>query len=208
MRKLHPLFISSLMMLALLLTAPADTARTFLDAAIGYRADRMLTVGDQHFPGKMIAIPGHQRHEQTIAGLQQVAIFDFGAQRGYFIIPAVTAYLDFPIGPALHELGDPHTIGAPEGRAEVDGVATTRYRIARVAPDGTRIEGTVWLTGEGIPMRGDGAVIESNGKRTPVSWELSKLQEGPQDPKLFAPPTGYFRLPATALPGFLGGAPQ
>jgi len=197
-----------LLLLVLLLTAPADAARTLLDAAVGYRADRLLTVGEQHFPGKLIAIPGHQRHEQTIAGLQQVAIFDFGAARGYFIIPAVTAYLDFPIGPALHELSDPHAIGAPDGRAEVDGIATTKYRIARVAPDGTRIEGTVWLTGEGIPMRGDGAVIESNGRRTPVSWELSNLQEGPQDPKLFAPPAGYFRLPATALPGFLGGAPQ
>jgi hypothetical protein len=185
---------------------PADAARTLGDAGVAYRADRVLTVGAQSFPGTLVAIPGYQRHEQMIGGIEQVAIFDFSTARGYFIIPAVTAYLDFPIGPALHELSDPSVIGAPEGHADVNGVATTKYRVAHAAPDGTRIEGHVWLTAEGIPMRGDGAVIETNGKTTPISWELSNLQKGPQDPKLFQPPVGYLRLPASALPGFFGGS--
>jgi len=208
MAKRGSLLKFGILAVALVLASPADAMRTLLDAAVAYRADRVLIVGTQQIPGKMIAIPGHQRHEQLIAGIEQVAIFDFNAARGYFIIPAVTAYLDFPIGPALRELSDPHAVGAAEGSAEVNGVSTTKYRIDHAAPDGTRIEGTVWLTRDGIPMRGDGAVVESNGKRTPVSWELSNLVEGPQDPKLFTPPSGYFRLPAAALPGFLAGTPK
>ena len=197
-----------LLLIAMLLSLPADAARPLGDAAVAYRADRVLSVGSQSFPGTLIAIPGRQRHEQTIAGIEQVAIFDFAAARGYFIVPAVTAYLEFPIGPALRELSDPQVVGAAEGRAEVNGVETTKYRVDHQAADGTRIEGHVWLTRDGIPMRGKGAVIESDGKSTPVSWELSNLREGPQDRKLFEPPTGYLRLPASALPGFLAGKAQ
>lgn len=194
-----------LILFAFLLAPPADATHLLGDASIAYRADRILTVGSQSFPGTLVAIPGYQRHEQVVAGIRQVAIFDFTAARGYFIVPAVTAYLEFPIGPALRELSDPHVVGAAEGHAQVNGAATTKYRIAHVASDGTRLEGHVWLTPDGIPMRGEGAVIETSGRITPVSWELSHLQEEPQDPKLFDPPVGYLRLPTSALPGFLGG---
>jgi len=205
MPRTKPLLKPLLLLFVLLLSSPADAARPLGDAAVAYRADRVLMVGGQSVPGTLIAIPGYQRHEQVIAGIEQVAIFDFGAARGYFIVPAVTAYLDFPIGPALEELGDPHVIGAPEEQVEVNGIPTIKYRIAHVATDGTRLDGHVWLTRDGIPMRGEGAVIETNGRTTPVSWELSHLKQGPQDRKLFHPPTGYFRLPASALPGFLSG---
>ena len=94
---------------------------------------------------------------------------------------------------------------AAVGREAVNGVATTKYRVAHRADDGTRIDGFVWLTSSGVPMRGDGAVSVPNGKRTPFAWELSQLQIGPQPASLFQPPDGFYRLPASALPGFLGG---
>jgi len=206
MPKIRTFLGACLLAIVLLAPAGANAARALGDAAVAYRADRVLTIGEQRFPGKLIAIPGRQRHEQAVAGLMQVAILDFRASLGYFIVPAVSAYLDFPIGTALQELSDPDLVGSPQGSAQVNGVATTKYRVSHRAPDGTRIEGFVWLTAAGIPMRGDGAVIDPKGKRTPVSWELSNLQEGPQDPQLFAPPRGFYRLPAGALPGFLSGA--
>ena len=191
--------------LALVSSGAAQAAHTLGDAGVAYRADRVLTVGEQTLPGTLYAMPGRQRHEQLIAGLKQVAIFDFDSGRGYFIVPALSSYLDFPIGAALRELGDPDIVGAAQGKEDVNGVVTIKYRIAHRAVDGTRIEGFVWLSADGIPMRGQGAVIETGGKRTPVSWELSNIRRGPQDPTLFSPPKGYYRLPAGALPSFLGG---
>jgi len=193
-------------LLAILSIAPAPTlARVLGDTAVAYSADRVLTVNGQHFDGVVYAMPGYQRHEQTTSGVQQAAIFDLGAGRGYYIVPSMRTYIDFPIDLAIHELGMPDILGAPAGAERLGGVATTKYRVDHRASDGTRIMGFVWLTASGIPMRGEGAVMEAGGKRTPVSWILSNVRVAPQDPTLFRPPDSFYCLPAAALPSILGG---
>lgn len=193
-----------LLAIALLLPA-AVSARVLGDAGVGYTAERALTVNGQRFDGILYAVPGFQRHEQLVGGMQQAAILDLGAGHGYFIVPAVRSFIDFPIDQALRELSAPDVLGAPAGTERVGGMVTTKYRVNHRGTDGTRIEGMVWLSANGIPMRADGAVIETNGRRTPVSWALSNVRVGPQDPGLFALPDGFYRLPASGLPGFLGG---
>ena len=188
-----------------LLLPAATLARVLGDTAVAYSADRTLSVNGQHFDGVVYATPGFQRHEQTLSSVQQVAILDLAAGRGYYIVPSVRTYIDFPIDLAVRELGMPDVLGAPAGTERRGGVVATKYRVSHRASDGTRIEGFVWLTESGIPMRGEGAVIETSGKRTPVSWALSNVRIAPQDPGLFQPPDGFYRLPAAALPGILGG---
>jgi hypothetical protein len=175
------------------------------DTAVAYSADRALSVNGKRFDGVVYAAPGFQRHEQTLSGIQQVAIFNLAAGRGYYIVPSVRTYIDFPIDLAVRELGMPDVLEAPVGTERQGSVITTKYRVDHRDSDGTRIQGFVWLAGSGIPMRGEGAVIEASGKRTPVSWTLSNIRIAPQDPGLFQPPDGFYRLPAAALPGILGG---
>ncbi|MGH7124373.1 MAG: hypothetical protein ACREFI_08385 [Stellaceae bacterium] len=190
---------------AVLLAANASSARVLGDTGVAYSADRVLSVNGQHFDGVVYAMPGFQRHEQTVSGIQQVAIFNLAAGRGYYIVPSVRTYIDFPIDIAVQELGMPDMLGAPAGTERQGGIVTTKYRVNHRASDGTRVEGFVWLASSGIPMRGEGAVIETTGKRTPVSWTLSNVHIAPQDPTLFQPPGGFYRLPAAALPAILGG---
>jgi hypothetical protein len=190
----------------LLLVASAAFARVVGDSGVAYSADRALSVNGQRYDGVLYAMPGFQRHEQTMAGMQQVAIFNLTAGRGYFVVPSVRTYIDFPIDVAVRELSQPDVLGAPLGTERLGGAVTTKYRVDHRAADGTRIEGFVWLAASGIPMRGEGSVIEASGKRTPVSWTLSNVHVAPQDPGLFQPPDGFYRLPAAALPGILGGA--
>ena len=175
------------------------------DARVAYNARCALTVDGQTYQGMLYAKPGFQRHEQSLGGVPEVAILDISAGHGYFVVPMLKSYIDFPIDRAMRELSSPDVAGAGVGREAVNGVATTKYRVAHRADDGTRIDGFVWLTSSGVPMRGDGAVSVPNGKRTPFAWELSQLQIGPQPASLFQPPDGFYRLPASALPGFLGG---
>ena len=191
---------------AMLLLSSAAFARVLGDSAVAYSADRVLSVNGQHFDGVLHAMPGFQRHEQIMAGIQQIAIFNLAAGRGYYVVPSVRTYIDFPIELAVRELDKPDVLGAPLGTERQGGVATTKYRVDHRAADGTRIEGFVWLAASGIPMRGEGTVIETGGKRTPVSWTLSNVHIAPQDPVLVQPPDGFYRLPAAALPGILGGA--
>ncbi len=190
----------------LLLAPPLAFARMLGDTGVAYSADRTLSVNGQHFDGVVYAVPGMQRHEQMMAGIEQVAIFNLAAGRGYYIVPSVRTYIDFPIDLAVHELGMPDVLGAPVGTERQGGVVTTKYRVNHNASDGTRIEGFVWLTSSGIPMRGEGNVVETGGRRTHVSWTLSNVRVAPQDPTLFRPPDGFYRLPAAALPGILGGS--
>jgi hypothetical protein len=190
----------------LVLLSSAAFARVVGDSGVAYSADRALSVNGQRYDGVLYAMPGFQRHEQTMAGMQQVAIFNLTAGRGYFVVPSVRTYIDFPINVAVRELSQPDLVGAPLGTERQGGVVTTKYRVDHRAADGTRIEGFVWLAASGIPMRGEGSVIEASGKRTPVSWTLSNVHVAPQDPGLFQPPDGFYRLPAAALPGILGGA--
>ena len=200
------LSIGAALALWVVLLFPAATlSRVLGDTGVAYSADRTLSVNGQHFDGVVYAMPGFQRHEQTMAGIAQVAIFDLTAGHGYYIVPSVRTYIDFPIGLAVHELGMPDVLGPPVGTERQGSVITTKYRVDHRASDGTHIVGFVWLSSTGIPMRGDGAVIEVSGKRTPVSWTLSNLRIAPQDPALFQPPDSYYRLPAAALPGILGG---
>jgi hypothetical protein len=204
-RRSRFLWSAALAVSALLLLSSAAFARVLGDTAVAYSADRALSVNGQRFDGVLYAMPGFQRHEQTASGIQQIAIFNLAQSRGYYIVPSVRTYIDFPIELAVRELGQPDVLGAPLGTERMGGVATTKYRVDHRASDGTRIEGLVWLAANGIPMRGEGAVIETGGKRTPVSWTLSNVHIAPQDPGLFQPPDGFYRLPAAALPGLLGG---
>jgi len=199
-------FFSAALAASILLLSTAAFARVLGDSAVAYSADRVLSVNGQHYDGVLHAMPGFQRHEQTMAGIEQVAIFNLDAGRGYYVVPSVRTYIDFPIELAVRELGTPDLLGAPAGTERQGGVVTTKYRVDHRAADGTRIEGFVWLAASGIPMRGEGAVIEAGGRRTPVSWRLTNVRVEPQDPALFQPPGGFYRLPAAALPGILGGS--
>ena len=197
--------VAALLLCLCLLGAGPASARILGDATVAYSAERVLTVNGQSFAGRIYAIPGHQRHEQSIAGIQQVAIFDLAAGRGYFILPALMSYVDFRIAGVLAELSMPDITGSPAGTETVSGIVTAKYRVLKRAADGTRLEGLIWLSASGIPMRANGTVIDVNGARTPFSWEFSNVHVGPQDAAMFSAPQGLYRLPAAALPGFLGG---
>ena len=205
MKRIGAKRIGALFALCLVALAAPAGARVLGDAQVSYTADRILTVAGQTYAGTLYAMPGFQRHEQAEGGIQQVAILDLKTGRGYFVLPALQSYVEFRIQGALAELSAPDITGDELGREPVNGVATTKYRVAHTAADGTRIEGFAWLGGTGIAMRGQGTVIETNGKRTPFSWELSHVRIGRQDPALFAAPDGFYRLPINALPPFLGG---
>jgi len=73
------------------------------------------------------------------------------------------------------------------GREAVHGVSATRYRVVTDDEDGTRMQGHIWVSEHGIPVRMD--LMSSNNKRTQM--ELRDLVVGPQPATLFEPPADY-----------------
>src|SRR5258708_10483055 len=79
--------------------APA-AARMLGDPSVPFSADRSLSVGDRTFTGKLYATPGSQRHEQAVAGVDQVIILHGEDARGGLVLPQLHSYSQFLFRPA------------------------------------------------------------------------------------------------------------
>lgn len=192
----------------LLAFTPGGAARAAMlgDASISYRAERTVTVNGRSYTGPVFHRPGQDRHEQEIGGMQEVFLLDDADARGYLVLPGLKSYLEFDFPRLMAKLADPHLRRSPAGEETVNGVRTTKYHLDYTADDGSRAQGFVWVSGEGVLMRLDGTVLREGAARpTSIFMELAHLRPGPQDPGLFEPPAGFYKLPTEALTSLLGG---
>ncbi len=185
--------------------AGSAAARMLGDPSVPFSADRSLTVGDRTFTGKVFAVPGSQRHELTIGDVPQVIILHGAEAKGWLVLPSLNSFVEFGFGKAALELSDGDLLSTKVGEEVIDGHRTTKYRIEHTARDGTMVDGYLWQTSEGIPMRLDGMYTPANGgKPTPVRMELSHVQLGPQKASLFVVPQNMVKLPTGAIGPLLG----
>jgi hypothetical protein len=194
---------TALLLLAATLAQPA-AARMLGDPSVPFSAESTITVGDRSFHGKVFAVPGSQRHEQAIAGIPQVIILHGKDAKGWLVLPQLASYVEFSFGPAAFELSEPDLLSPPLGEEMVAGQRTTKYRAEHTARDGTAVDGYVWLTGSGIPMKLEGTVRPTHGKPTAFRLELTQLREGAQPAGLFTLPPNLNKLPTGMLGGLLG----
>jgi hypothetical protein len=193
------------------MAAPSGIAGAAIlgDAALSYSARRTVTVDGRSYSGTVFHVPGHDRHEQEIAGIAEVILLDAAAKEGVLLLPLIKAYVDFAFPPLMSELDDPAWRRVPLGREAVNGVRTIKYRIEHTAADGSRVRGFAWVSAEGVLMRIDGMFIRPGAASgTMITMELSHVKPGPQDRRLFELPPGLLQLPSTALQAFLTGAPR
>lgn len=177
------------------------------DARVSYRAERTVTVDGRTYTGPLFHIPGHERHEQELWGTKEIFILDAKAAKGWLLVPSFKTYVEFAFPPVMAELDSPDLMRHPVGQETVAGVRTTKYRIDHTAKDGTRAEGFVWVSRDGVLMKLAGTVTRPGMKPLRIAMQLSHLEEGPQDPSLFELPPGLVKLPADALRPLLGGRP-
>jgi hypothetical protein len=183
----------------------AADARMLGDPGVSFSADRSVTVGDRTFAGKLYAVPGRQRHELVVDGIQQVVILHAAEAKGWLVVPGINSYVEFGFAPVEEELRDESLLATRLGEETIDGRTTTKYRVEHTVRSGALVDGYLWLTREGIPMRLDGMYTPgSGGKATPVRMELSHLRLGPQEPTLFSVPPNMMKLPAGGLAPLLG----
>jgi hypothetical protein len=202
------LVLTSLLLLAAAFTASPARARMLGDPSVAFSADRMLEIGARTFSGKLFAMPGSQRHEQMIEGIEQVIILHGDNARGWLVLPGLNSYVEFGFAPAAFELSDDDLLSTKLGEETIDGRRTTNYRVEHTARDGTLVDGYLWLTREGIPMRLEGNYTPPRGgKPTPVRMELSHIRQAPQDASLFKVPQNMVKLPTGALGPLLGARP-
>ena len=199
MREFHVALTALSLVVSTLSHAAAETLG---DARVGFSAERILIVDGQRFEGKMWHMPGEQRHEQNLLGINPVFILRASRATGELMLPQFHTVIEFALPEAISDLGH-LDLGHPIGSARIDGVETTEYALDQSSPDG-HSTGSLWLSSEGIPMKCVGSFEANNGRRSTVGWYLHRVRIGKQDPGLFEVPRGYAKLPPEAAATLLG----
>jgi hypothetical protein len=198
-------FLAYLFIVTLTVAGLPAAAQVLGDASVPFSADRTLTVDGRTFQGRLYHMPGKQRHEQMLEGMQQVVLLRADRGEGWLVLPSLHSYVEFRFPQAIAELSDPSLRGTPVGQETVSGMRTTKYRVEHTARDGTSVDGWMWVTREGIVMKLDGVARPRHGKPTPFTMQLSNVRIGPQNAALFDLPQGFVKLPSNALQPLLGG---
>ena len=196
--------IAFLLVAFLALLAGPTRAADLLDAPMSFSATRTVTVNGKVYTGPMFHMPGHERHEQALLGMQEVFLLDNQQSAAMLVMSALKTEVDFPFPPLMTSLLDPSLVKSAVGEETIDDIPATKYRVAKTAPDGTRGEGFLWISRRGVLLKIDGAVTAPGGHRTVIQMVLSEVKEAPQPPALFTPPEGFSKLPAEALAPLLG----
>ncbi|HWK43843.1 MAG TPA: hypothetical protein VNT30_03925 [Stellaceae bacterium] len=175
------------------------------DAAVPFSADRTVVTDGKTYQGRVYAVPGKQRHEQEIQGLNFVAVARADRRLAWVVLPDLKIYSEFAFPDAVNDLGDRSQLGPALGTETVGGQRTTKYHVKHQGSDGSAIDGLVWLTADGIVMRLNGTYTPVHGKTVDASLELSNLRLGAQPAELFDLPPGVKPLPPEAVQQLLGG---
>ena len=191
------------LLLCLLLVPGMLRAATLAEAQIGFSAERTLVIDGQTYQGKFWAMPGRERHEQTIHGMRPVFLLRSESPLAEIVLAGMKTIVQFEIPPELRQFDRAMLRQRPLGRDSVNGVATAKYAIDQGVADG-QAKGTLWLSRDGIPMRFAGTFTHARGHVSTIRWELSNVKIGPQPAALFEPPQGFSKLPPEAVAPLLG----
>jgi hypothetical protein len=176
---------------------PAPRIRPSRDVVVTYQVDGQalsLVPGGIQGPVTLSWDAAGERLRAEVAGRSQVALIDLHSHAGQAIDTTLRIVLPLPI--RQQDLQPLTLDGArlvPAGKDQVAGLACNRYTF-----DSPQGPGTVCLTPDGVPLRGQGSV---SGK--PGSFAATAVHYGPIPAERFTVPPGYM-----ALGGTSGGSPS
>jgi hypothetical protein len=199
-----PYAIVVLIALAVLLPGIADTAQPVRPQA-EYSADSMVQNEEGTMKQKVFVTPTKERKETlTGAGEGAVMIFRYDTKVMWTLMPAESMYMEQSIGGGQGRGSDPSKWtyeDAAMGEETLNGVRATKYQTRATRTDGNTYGGFSWRTREGIPIKQDLLYKEGNDKKRMLT-ELTNVQIGSQDPKLFEIPEGFTKFD---MGGMMGG---
>jgi hypothetical protein len=152
-----------------------------------------------------------ERREMHMEG-QTVAIITRPADRELFMLmPGMNAAMKMKYERAIRDLdsGDLQGFDAePVGTQTVNGLDTTKYRIAGDNGQGTTFDGHAWVTADGIRAKLAGTVSFADGSSSPIRITLSEVERGDLPNKLFDLPEGTRVMDMSKMPDSMQGGPM
>lgn len=170
-----------------------------------YSADATVENEEGTTKQKIFVTPTKERKEMlTGSGEGTVQIFRYDNKVMWMLMPSQNMYMEHSIA-GKSQGNDPAQWTYEDtvvGEEMLNGVKVTKYKTIATSTDGKKYGGFSWRTKEGINVKQDLLYKEGNDKKRMLT-ELSNLQIGGQDPKLFEIPEGFTKFDTA---GMMSGA--
>ena len=175
-----------------------------------YSADATVENEEGTTKQKIFMTPSKERKEMlTGSGEGAVQIFRYDNKVMWMLMPSEHMYMEYPIGGGPSKGSDTSQWTYEDtamGEEMLNGVKVTKFKTIATSTDGKKYGGFSWRTKEGINLKQDLLYKEGNEKKRMLT-ELSNLQVGTQDPKLFEIPDGFTKFDMGGMMGGMMGGP-
>lgn len=195
--------IVSLIVMAVVRPAWAETALDLLDAATPYTANFYVTSDKGTYRGTVWHAPGRERREFETQGGTQAVLLRRDTDSAYLLKPSGRWYVGLALKAAAGLAGglDGMTVRRTKVKDDkVAGIRATQYRIDASAAKGGRFDGDAWFTRDGIMVKAVGVVSTANGRRMPVETGLTGVKLGAVDERIFELPAGWLGMDLRSVP--------
>jgi hypothetical protein len=172
-----------------------------------YSADATVENEEGTTKQKIFVTPTKERKEMlTGSGEGAVQIFRYDNKVLWMLMPSEKMYMEHSIGGGPSKGSDTSQWTYEDtamGEETLNGVRVTKYKTIATSTDGKKYGGFSWRTIEGINVKQDLLYKEGNDKKRMMT-ELSNLQIGSQDPRLFEIPEGFTKFDMGGMMGGMG----
>jgi hypothetical protein len=171
---------------------------------VEYSADSTIQNEEGTMKQRVYVTPTKERKEMlTGAGEGAVQIFRYDSRVMWQVMPSEKMYMEHAIGGGQGRGNDPSQWTYEDtriGDETLNGMNVTKYKTIATSTDGKKYGGFSWRTSEGISIKQD--LLYKEGKETKrMLTELTNVQIGRQDPKLFEIPEGFTKLDMGGMMG-------
>ena len=201
--------IAPLAMMALVVTALATgpaIGAGLPQAKVEYSADSYMESQGMTVASKVYHGENKDRIEMKAQGMNNIMINRLDKKLSWVLMPDQKMYMETSLAEGKKKSKDINDCQLEQqqlGTEAVNGLKTTKNKIALSCPDGLKYNGTMWVTREGIMVKLDSLAKTDKGD-VPFKMELKNLNIARQNPGLFEIPEGYQVFNAGGMMGAIG----
>lgn len=184
-----------LVLILLFLAYPALAAK-LPEPKAEYSADTVMEAEGMVMNGFVRHASGKERLEQDMTGTKQIIITRTDKKLIWTLLPENKKYLEsqFDNSAAQRERLDDYDYEyTPLGPDTVNGIKAEKNKVVGKKKDGTRLDGFMWVTNDGILVKLD-CTSTAKGSKVKFKHELKNLKRGKQNPEMFEIPAGYSKM--------------
>jgi hypothetical protein len=173
---------------------------------VEYSADSTMESQGMTMTSKVFQAENKYRMEMKVQGANNIVINRMDKKLSWILMPDQKMYMENSLEEGKKKSNDINDCKIEQqqlGSEVVNGLKTTKNKIAMSCPDGLKYNGSMWVTKDGIMVKMD-SVAKTDKGDIPFKMELKNINIAKQDPSLFEIPAGYQAMNMGGMMGAFG----